>query len=286
MTSAAPPHSVAQPTIIRPADRSPWPTLSDAREIWQNRGLLSQLVMRDIRVRYAQTLLGAAWAVLQPLVSMAIFWVIFGYFARMPSGPVPYALMALAGLVPWTYFATVVAASSESLLTSRELITKIYFPRLIIPLTPILAGLVDLAIGLVVLLAAVLIWQPSAIGPAVLLLPVPVAVIVLAAAGLGTWSTALNIQYRDVRYVIPFLLQTGLFVSPVIYPLAIAPERFHLLLALNPLTGAIEYLRVLVLGMQQPGWSVLATSAASAVVLFMSGIVYFRRVEQVFADVA
>jgi lipopolysaccharide transport system permease protein len=281
-----PARSVAQPIIIGPADRWPWPTLTDAREIWRFRGLLAQLVLRDIRVRYAQTLLGAAWAVLQPIVSMAIFWVIFGYFARLPSGPVPYALMALAGLVPWTYFATVVAASSESLLASRELITKIYFPRLIIPLAPIIAGLVDLAIGFVVLVAAVLLWHPSALSAAILLLPLPVALLVLAAAGLGTWSTALNIQYRDIRYVIPFLLQAGLFLSPVIYPLAIAPERFHVWLALNPLTGAIETVRALVLGAPQPEWTVVATSAASAVLLFGSSIVYFRRVEQLFADVA
>lgn len=278
--------AVERRVIIGPADQWPWPTLSEAREIWRYRGLLNQLVMRDIRVRYAQTLLGAAWAVLQPVVSMAIFWVIFGYFARIPSGNVPYPLMALAGLILWTYFATVVAASSESLLESRELITKIYFPRLIIPLAPVFAGLVDLAIGSAVLLVAVLIWQPSVIGPGILLLPLPVIVTMLAAAGLGTWSTALNIQYRDIRYVIPFLLQTGLFVSPVIYPLAIAPDRYKLLLALNPLTGAIESLRALVLGMPQPGWGVVAVSALSAVVLFVAGIVYFRRVEQLFADVA
>jgi lipopolysaccharide transport system permease protein len=286
MTSSAPSGAGAQPVIIGPADRWPWPTLSDAREIWQYRDLLIQLVMRDIRVRYAQTLLGAAWAVLQPVVSMAIFWVIFGYFAGVPSGSVPYALMALGGLVPWTYFATVVAASSESLLASRELVTKIYFPRLIIPLAPILAGLIDLAIGTVVLLVAVLFWQPSALSPALLMLPLPVLMIVTAAAGLGIWSTALNIQYRDIRYIIPFVLQTGLFLSPVIYPLAIAPERYRLLFALNPLTGAIESLRALVLGMQYPGWSVVTVSTLSAVLLFATGVVYFRRVEQLFADVA
>jgi lipopolysaccharide transport system permease protein len=272
--------------LIAPADRWPWPSLADLRELWQFRGLLAQLVLRDIRVRYAQTVLGAAWTILQPLVSMAIFWIVFGYFAGMPSGEVPYALVALAGLVPWTYFATVVSASSDSLLASRDLITKVYFPRLIIPLAPILAGLVDLAIAFGVLVGAVLVWDPSRLSVATLLVPLPVALIVLAAAGAGTWATALNIQYRDVRYAVPFLIQAGLFISPVIYPLEIVPDRWLLLFAMNPLVGGIELLRALVLDSPAPPVAVVLISSAAALALFSSGVVYFRRVEQYFADVA
>lgn len=276
----------AAPAVrIVPAVRWPWPNGTDVRELWQYRALLWQLVRRDIRVRYAQTVLGAAWAVLQPVVSMAIFTAIFGYLARVPSGNVPYALMALAGLVPWTYFATVVAASSDSLLTNRELVTKIYFPRLIIPIAPILAGLVDLGIGLVVLLGAVLIWYPAGPGVELLLLPLPLIVMVIGATAIGVWATALNIQYRDVRYVIPFVLQTGLFLSPVIYPLAIVPDRFHAVAALNPMTGVIETLRAILLGGAIP-WPVLGVSSAAAMVLFLTGTAYFRRAEQLFADVA
>lgn len=272
--------------LIVPADRWPWPSFADLRELWQFRGLLAQLVLRDIRVRYAQTVLGAAWTILQPLVSMAIFWIVFGYFAGMPSGEVPYALVALAGLVPWTYFATVVSASSDSLLASRDLITKVYFPRLIIPLAPILAGLVDLAIAFGVLLGAVLVWDPSRLSVVTLLVPLPVALIVLAAAGAGTWATALNIQYRDVRYAVPFLIQAGLFISPVIYPLEIVPDRWLLLFAMNPLVGGIELLRALVLDSPAPPVAVVLISSAAALALFSSGVVYFRRVEQYFADVA
>jgi lipopolysaccharide transport system permease protein len=216
---------------------------------------------------------------------MAIFTVIFGYLARVPSGDAPYALMALAGLVPWTYFATVVAISSDSLLTNRELVTKIYFPRLVIPIAPILAGFVDLGIGLVVLLGAVLLWHPSGPGLALVLLPLPLIVMVIAATAIGVWATALNIQYRDVRYVIPFVLQTGLFLSPVIYPLEIVPDRFRTLAALNPMTGVIETLRAVLLGGNVP-WPVLGVSASTAVILFVTGAAYFRRAEQLFADVA
>ena len=285
MTEAEPLGAAAPHVRIQPAERWNPVGVADMRELWQARGLLAQLVRRDIRVRYAQTVLGAIWTVLQPLTSVAIFTLVFGLFARIPTDGVPYALIALTGLVPWMYFATVVAAASDSLVASRELITKIYFPRLVIPLAPILAGLVDLAIGLGVLLIAVLGWGTNALTASVLLLPLPLLVMVVATTGAGALATAVNAQYRDVRYVIPFVVQTGLFLSPVIYPLSVVPERLRLVLAINPMTGVIESMRAMLLGTGPLPWDVLAVSALSAVVLAIAGLTYFRHVEQLFADV-
>lgn len=284
MSTSAPVTGVAHASI-RPPGRWDLPGAADARELWQARNLLRQLVWRDIRVRYAQTVLGAAWTLLQPLATVGIFSLVFGIFAPIPTGAVPYALVALTGLVPWTYFATAVAASSDSLVASRDLLTKIYFPRLVIPLTPILAGLADLAIGLLVLVLGVIIWGTAPMTIAVLLLPAPLLVMVLAATGIGALATALNVQYRDIRYVIPFMVQIGLFLSPVIYPLAVVPEKLRLVLALNPMTGVIEAMRGILLQSGHVPWDVFAVSTLAAVAAAVAGVLYFRRVEQRFADV-
>ena len=243
------PVSTAPPVgdVVRVAPATGWPGFN-LPELWRYRSLLFFLVWREIKVRYAQTVLGAAWAVLQPLLTTVVFTVIFGRFARLPSDGVPYPLFALAALVPWTYFNTAVSGASNSLLANTSLITKVYFPRLIIPAAPVLAALLDLAVSLVALLALMVIYgvYPSA-GAPVLLLP-SVLMMLLTAAGVGCWLAALNIQYRDVKYVVPFLLQLWMYASPVVYSLSLVPSKYRLAYALNPLAGAIAGFRAALLG--------------------------------------
>jgi lipopolysaccharide transport system permease protein len=268
--------------VIEP--RSRWGV--DLRELWAYRGLFGFLVWRDIKVRYAQTVLGAGWAILQPVLTMLVFTVIFGSFANIPSDGVPYPVFSLAALVPWTYFSTALANSSNSLVASTNLITKVYFPRLVIPLTPVLAGLVDFAIGFAMLLLVMLGFGIVPMGASLLVLPVLLLAMVLTAAGVGCWTAALNIQYRDVKYVVPFLVQVWMYLSPIVYPMSLVPERYRALYALNPMAGVIEGFRSTLLGTQAVAWSTIAISLVASVVLFLSGALYFRRMERVFADVA
>lgn len=285
---AAPPEvreePVAAPTlVIEPAGR--WPKV-DLRELWAYRGLFLFLVWRDIKVRYAQTVLGAGWAILQPVLTMLVFTVIFGQFANIPSDGAPYAAFSLAALVPWTYFSTALSGASNSLVTSTNLITKVYFPRLVIPFAPVLAGLVDFGIALVILF---LVMAGYGIVPGVLsiaVLPVLVLGMMLTAAGVGCWLAALNIQYRDVKYVTPFLVQVWMYASPIVYPMSLVPERYRAIYALNPMAGIIEGFRALLLGTSAVPWSMILLSLAMGVVLFVTGALYFRLVERVFADVA
>ena len=277
-------HSPPAPTlVIEPSRR--FPPLG-ARALWAYRGLFRFLVWRDIKVRYAQTVLGGAWAVLQPVLTMVIFAVIFGRFARIPSGGVPYPVFALAALVPWTYFSTALTGASSSLTASTGLITKIYFPRLLIPAAPVVAGLLDFAVGFAFL--AIFMGAYGVVPSAAALLAVPLAVVamLLTVLGAGCWLAALNLQYRDVRFVVPFLVQIWLYASPVIYPLAIIPARYRALYALNPMAGAIEGFRTSLLGAGAVPWAALGLSLATGAVLCATGALYFRRTERVFADVA
>ena len=281
------PVSTAPPVgdVVRVAPATGWPGF-DLPELWRYRSLLFFLVWREIKVRYAQTVLGAAWAVLQPLLTTVVFTVIFGRFARLPSDGVPYPLFALAALVPWTYFNTAVSGASNSLLANTSLITKVYFPRLIIPAAPVLAALLDLAVSLVALLALMVIYgvYPSA-GAPVLLLP-SVLMMLLTAAGVGCWLAALNIQYRDVKYVVPFLLQLWMYASPVVYSLSLVPSQYRLAYALNPLAGAIAGFRAALLGTSSPTAAEFGVSLGVAILVFAGGMAFFRRTERVFADVA
>lgn len=257
----------------------------DAAELWRYRGLFGFLVWRDINVRYAQTVLGAGWAIIQPLLTMVVFTIIFGNFANIPSEGVPYPVFSLCALVPWTYFAMALTNSSSSLVTSANLITKIYFPRVVIPFSPVLAGLVDFAIAFVILLLAMLLYGIVPGGIALLVVPVGILVTVLTAAGMGCWLSAMNLQYRDVKYVVPFLVQVWMYSSPIVYPMSIVPERYHALYALNPMTGVIEGFRSALLGTSPVSWSLMGISFVASVLLFASGSLYFRRTERVFADV-
>jgi lipopolysaccharide transport system permease protein len=281
-STMAPPSAVST-LVIEPVGR--WPKV-DLRELWAYRGLFGFLVWRDIKVRYAQTVLGAGWAILQPVLTMLVFTVIFGGFAKIPSDGVPYAVFSLAALVPWTYFSTALSGASNSLVSSTHLITKVYFPRLVIPFAPVLAGLVDFAIAFVILLAVALAY--GIVPGALSLVVVPVLVVAMAAtaAGVGCWLAALNIQYRDVKYVTPFLVQVWMYASPVVYPMSLVPEKYRAIYALNPMVGIIEGFRSVLLGTGPVSWPMLGFSLLTGGVLFVSGALYFRGVERVFADVA
>jgi lipopolysaccharide transport system permease protein len=268
--------------IIEPAEGAS----IDFRELWQYRGLLRFLVWRDLKVRYAQTVLGVAWAVLQPLLTTIVFSVIFGSFAKVPSDGVPYPVFSLAALVPWTYFSTALGGAGNSLVVSSNLITKVYFPRLVIPLTPVLVGLVDVAISML-LLFGMMAWYHIAPTPlSIVLVPLLLVVSALLATGVGAWLAALNIKYRDVKYVLPFLVQLWMYASPIVYPSSIVPERVRWLYALNPMVGIIEGFRSALLGTSNTGWGAIGLSIGTGLLIFLAGTMYFRRSERHFADIA
>jgi len=269
-------------TIIEP--KKGWVPI-DLKEIWEYRELLYFLTKRDIKVRYKQTVLGGLWAIIQPAFTMVVFTLFFGRLAKMPSDGMPYPIFVYVGLLPWTYFANAVSSSGNSLVGSANLITKIYFPRLIVPASASLAGLLDFFVAMFVL--GVLMFHysflPSIVG--MLLFPFLVGLTFLCAVGVGLWLSAMNVQYRDIRYVIPFLIQVWMFVSPVIYPVSIVQEKYRWLLALNPMGGVINAFRASILGHQPIDWFLLGLSAAMILLILISGLFYFRRMERVFADV-
>ncbi|WP_447979305.1 ABC transporter permease [Candidatus Nitrospira bockiana] len=254
------------------------------RELWEYRELLYFLCWRDIKVRYKQTALGAAWAVLQPLLTMAVFTVFFGRLAGMPSDGVPYPIFALAALLPWQLFAFALTESGNSLITNKQLITKVYFPRLIVPVSAVLAGLVDFGIALLLLLGMMAYYGITPT-PAVWALPCLVLLAIATALSVGLWLSALNVQYRDVRYTLPFLTQFWLFATPIAYPSSLIPEAWRAWYGLNPMAGVVEGFRWALVGTDtQPG-PIIIVSTLAAVGLLVTGALYFRRVEKTFADV-
>jgi lipopolysaccharide transport system permease protein len=266
--------------VIRPSKGWRW---LDLRELWAYRELIYFLTWRDIKVRYKQTAIGVAWAVLQPLAMMVVFTLFFGQLAQMPSEGVAYPLFVLSGLVPWQLFARALSESSSSLVTDQRLITKVYFPRLIVPLSTVLAAIVDLliALGLLLIMMPIFgVWPDARI----VALPVFILLLVVTALGVGFWLSALNVEYRDVRYVVPFLTQFWLFVTPVIYPTSEVPEGWRFVYALNPMVSAVEGFRWSLLGIGEGPSAVMAISAAVALLLFLTGIVWFRRLERTFVD--
>jgi len=272
---------MATSMIIGPRGPRLWDSLLEA---WRGRELLAFLVWRDVKIRYAQAALGAAWAVLQPLAAMLVFAVVFGHVAKLPSDGVPYASFCYVALVPWTFFANAVSGAGNSLLGAANVVTKVYFPRIYVPAAPILAGVVDLAIAYP-LLFVLMAWQgvvPSPLG--VLALPALAAIVALLAFGVGAWFAALNAQFRDVRHALPFLVQIWMFASPVVYPYTLATGRARLLLAANPMTGILEMNRAVLLGRPFP-WLEFAWSLAATGVIVWTGLSYFNRVERHLADV-
>ncbi len=256
----------------------------DLRELWTYRELVFFLGWRDISVRYKQTVLGILWAVIQPLMLMVVFSMIFGGLARMPSDGVPYPVFVYAGLLPWQLFAYALTEASTSVVKNERLITKIYFPRLVIPLAAIGVGLVDFVISFVILLVLMVLFRtPPTIG--LLALPCFVALALASAMGVGLWLAALNVQFRDVRYTLPFLTQLWLLATPVIYPSTLVPEPWRTLIGINPMVGVVEGFRWAVIGTAPPSLSQLAASTAAAAVVLITGVLYFRRMERTFADV-
>jgi lipopolysaccharide transport system permease protein len=255
----------------------------DLRQLWVYRELLYFLIWRDIKIRYKQTLLGAGWAIIQPLFTMLLFTVFFGKLARIPSDGVPYPLFAYAGLLPWTFFANALTNSGNSLIGSSSLITKVYFPRVIIPAAAVLAGLLDFVIAFL-LLIPMLMYYRIAVTWNLLLVPVFVCLAMFLALGVGMWLSALNVKYRDIRYALPFLIQLWLFASPVIYPVSIMPERWRWVLALNPMTGIIEGFRACLFGGKLDPLTTLTSAALTIAVLIISFFA-FQRVEDSFADI-
>jgi lipopolysaccharide transport system permease protein len=253
-------------------------------DLWRHGELLYFLTWRDIKVRYKQTALGASWAILQPFLTMIIFSVVFGRLAHIPSEGVPYPVFAFAALVPWTFFANAVTLGSNSIVQTPDLVTKIYFPRLLMPAASVFGGLLDLGIGFVVLLGMSLVYGIVP-GVQVLLLIPLVGLAVVTALGVTMWLSALNVEYRDVRYAVPFLVQIWLFLTPVAYPSSLAGAPWQTILGLNPMSGAVEGFRWAMLGTSPPPALLVLASAGTALVLFVTGLLYFRRVEDRFADV-
>jgi lipopolysaccharide transport system permease protein len=253
------------------------------KELKEYHELLYFLALREIKIRYKQTVMGASWAVLQPLFTMIVFTLIFGGLAQMPSEGIPYALFSYSGLLLWTYFQNALTNSGNSLVGNAQLLSKVYLPRIFIPTAPCLAGVVDYAIAMVILAGMMVYYQfmPTA---AILLLPVIVLLTLLLAAGMGYWLSSICVKYRDVKFALPFFVQLLMFVSPVIYPVSMLSGNLQWLLALNPLTGLINAHRAVLLGHVPVDYVGLAISAVITLVIFFSGILYLRQTEKYFAD--
>ncbi len=257
-------------------------------DVWTYRELLYFLAWRDVKVRYKQTLLGVLWVVLQPLVSMVIFTVLFGILLQVDSGDAPYPVFALAGLLPWNYFSQALTRSSTSVVNSANLVTKIYFPRLVIPLSGVFSSLVDFAIAFGALIVSMVVYG-IAPTPALLVLPALILLAMITALGFGLWLSALNVKYRDVNYLLPFLIQIWMYVTPVVYGSNLLPERYRFLLSLNPMTGVVEGFRWAVLGQAVVGdylsAPLIGLSVVISLVTLISGLIFFRDTERTFADI-
>ncbi|MBC8551858.1 MAG: ABC transporter permease [Candidatus Brocadiales bacterium] len=254
------------------------------RDLWEYRELLYFLAWRDIKVRYKQTALGALWAIIQPFFTMVVFSIFFGRLAKIPSDGIPYPLFAYAALVPWTFFANGLSLSSNSLVGSAELITKVYFPRLIIPVSSILSGLIDFVIAFAVFILMALYYgiYPT---KSIILLPFLLLLGFTTALGVGLWLSALNVRFRDVRYIIPFLTQFWLFATPIAYPSSLLSEPWRTVYGMNPMVGVVEGFRWALLGTETAPGAMIIVSSLVAVCLLVSGVFYFKKVEKYFADV-
>jgi lipopolysaccharide transport system permease protein len=271
----------AAPTVVIEPARGP--VALRLRDVWLYRDLLFILAWRDVKVRYKQTALGAGWAIVQPVFNMIIFTLIFGHVAHLPSGGVPYSIFTLAALLPWTYFSYVLMQSGESLVENARMITKVYFPRLVLPLAAALAGLVDLCVSFAVFIVLMLVYHLHP-GAAIIALPFFLLLAIAAALSVGIWLSALNVKYRDVRYALPFLSQVLLYASPVAYSAGLVKGPLAIVYALNPMAGVIGGFRWALLGVGAPSAVSLLLSIVTTLALLFGGLVYFRRMEQTFAD--
>ena len=258
--------------------------LPNLKELWRYRELLYFFVWREVKLRYKQTVIGVGWAVIQPLMTMAVFTIFFGNLAQVPSEGIPYPLFSFAALVPWTYFATSVTSITQGMVKNRRLITKIYFPREIIPLSVILSGLLDFAVAFVVL-GGMLVFYRVHVTYAILFVPLLVFLMVLVVAGIGVWAAALNTVFRDVAYVMPFLMQVWLFATPVIYAASLVPEQWRIVYLLNPMVGVIEGFRWALLGVTTDIFQPIAASIIMSVILWLTAFIYFGHISQTIVDV-
>jgi lipopolysaccharide transport system permease protein len=268
-------------TYVRPARR--WVAL-DLRELWRYRRLMYLLAWRDVTIRYRRTILGGVWAVLQPFLTMVVFVIVFGRFARFPSEGIPYPLFVYAALLPWQLFANALSRAAASMVGNASLLTKVYFPRLLIPLASALTGVIDFLAGFVVLIA-MLVYYGFAPGLGVLNLLWIAPLAVVTALGIGLWLAALNVKYRDVGNAIPFLIQIWLYLTPVLYPSSLVPSRWRRLFDLNPMAAVVETFRWALLGSAHPPAAAILTAAAVVALLLVSGLYFFRSMEYEFADV-
>jgi lipopolysaccharide transport system permease protein len=271
-------------TIVIDTNKKGW-RLINWQELWQYRDLFLFLVWRDIKTRYAQSILGVGWAVIQPVFSMIVFTIVFGNIAKVNSEGMHYAIFSYTALVPWTFFSTSLTSASGSLISSKNLITKVYFPRLVIPIAPILGKAIDFGISFLILIG-LMVWFKVKPTIWVLMIPVFILLMMLTSAGVGMWLTALSIQYRDIRYGSTFFIQLLMYASPVIYPSSSIPEQYQFLYSLNPMVGVIEGFRAALLGTRAMPWQYLGIGSLMAVFFFVTGALYFRSMERYFADVA
>lgn len=269
--------------IIHIKPKKGW-QLIDFKELEQFKDLLYFLVIRDIKVKYKQTVLGGLWAIIQPFFSMVVFTLFFGKLAKIPSDGIPYPIFSFTAMIAWTYFASSVSASGNSMIGSANLISKVYFPRLIVPLTPVLAGLLDFFIAFLVLIGMMFYFHvyPS---PLIWVVPFLVLLMIFTASGVGMFLAALNAKYRDIRYAIPFLVQLWMFASPVVYPTSMVPEKYRILYSMNPMVGVIEGFRSVLLGTVSFPYKMLSISLIFSAVLFIAGALYFKQTERYFADI-
>lgn len=266
--------------VLRP--RKGWAGIGFA-ELWRYRELLAVFVWRDIKVRYKQTILGAAWAIIQPVMTMVVFSIFFGHLARMPSDGFPYPVFAYAALLPWTYFATSLSSAANSIADNRGMITKVYFPRLMLPMVPMISGLVDFGVAFLVLIG-LMAWFGIVPTIAVLWLPALLLLAMATSLAAGMWLAGLNALYRDFRYTLGFIIQFWLFATPVAYPTSLVPEKYRLLYGLNPMVGVVEGFRWALLGGQNAPGPMLLVSAGVVLVFLIGGIEFFRRLERTFVD--
>ncbi len=268
-------------TVIEPP-RS-WLSLN-LGEVWRYRDLLSLLVWRDLSSRYRQSVLGVGWAVVRPVLSVLVFTVIFGMVAKLPSDGVPYPLFSFAAMMPWLYFTGALGSATNSVVGGQGLLTKVYFPRLVLPLSGVMVGLVDFVIQFA-LLVPLMLWYGVLPGWTMLLVPLFVLECMMVSLAFGLWLTALNVKYRDITHLVPFVLQIWMYLTPIVYASSMIPEAWRPLYALNPMVGVIEGFRWAVLGQAPPDWTMFAISTAAVLVILVSGLYYFRKVEVTFADI-
>ena len=268
-------------TVIEP---KPGWRFVNVRELWEYRDLFYFLVWRDIKARYAQSVLGVGWAVIQPVFTMIVFTIIFGKLAKIGSDGVPYAIFSFTALVPWIYFSNSLTESTGSLISASNMLGKVYFPRLIIPITPLVSKLVDFGIAFLLLLG-LMAWFKTIPTIWVLTLPLLIMLMMLTAAGLGMWLTALAIQYRDIKYGMNFAMRLLMYAAPVVYPASLIPQKYRLLYGLNPMAGVIEGFRAALLGSRPMPWDLITVGSIMAIVFAFTGALYFRRMERIFADV-